>query len=180
MGVVSDIVAGASQLSIINGVVGLVTGLVGSAMNLTVEYFKVKENNRHKEAIAHIDLQTMQNEIIRSTEVLNMQSEALAESNNFKMYVESVKHDLTRTQIDSGYGVFIAVIVDAVKQLVRPLLTVVTLYYVIVFANQLLGMLHSVTQEQILVVFNRCIDALIFLSTASFSWWFGVRMVSKK
>ena len=37
MGMVSDIVAGASQLSIINGVVGLVTGLVGSAMNLTVE-----------------------------------------------------------------------------------------------------------------------------------------------
>ena len=68
--------------------------------------------------------------------------------------------------------------VDTIRGLTRPALTlasVIMLGYVIFKLTTLIGGMDSFSDEYLKELYAQVLQAVIFLSTASFAWWFGAR-----
>jgi len=73
--------------------------------------------------------------------------------------------------------------VDTVRGLTRPLLTLISMglliYLSITLTGKITGM-DGFSPEYLKDLYTQILQAAIFLSTASFAWWFGSRPPSKK
>lgn len=74
-------------------------------------------------------------------------------------------------------------IVDAVRGLMRPVITIYLLIIATMVAikiNSLVGGLQSINVDELLIQYKSVIDQMLFLTATAVTWWFGSRPSSQR
>ncbi len=186
---------------------GGLTGVIGSIATNVLNYFNQKQKNKHELEVRKFELATMDKEKEYMLEEAKVDMEITKTKVEGAIDLEEAKAFtssqgwmntslLPPTFIDrlmasekpfpmfiAGCVAFIFGIVDFIKHLMRPGITIVLC---IVFINVLYmtyGIMEdnklSLDVEKAYSIFILCIDAVVYLTTMCIGWWFSDRRVSK-
>jgi len=155
---------------------GAITGLIGGIWQKVEQRKLVKEENRHAEEMAQIDIQLQQMENEQAVLMVDKQIEqAQAEGaiavdiKDADAFVESMK----AASKPSGNPW-----IDGVKTAVRPVLTGVLLYFSWDIYDQLgtiIGGLEKLDPLMAQELYVYVVHSLIFLTVTAVAWWFASR-----
>lgn len=180
------------------GILGAISGLVGSAITTWSNYKLQKLKNDHDLKKYEFDIKKMELGAKLKIKIAEQTTESAIKISEMDAYKTSLK-TMDRDLFDKSYmrfimskgwlawvGVLISVgfgVVDFLKHLARPFIT----YYLLGAATwltvlswealKLTGGALSVTQA--FDLFNMVVTTLIYLTTTVVSWWFADRSVSK-
>lgn len=166
---------------------GGVTGLFGVAFQRYFDLKKIaldneaaKDKQAHEQALRALDLNIMKEEWSSRTKVaeLELDTKAFAASfNEPAKYSDGVKY--------SSQQSWFMVILDFIRGLVRPVLTVylcALMTYIYFHAEQMLhtdGM-EALSVEKAVELVRYIIGTILYLTTSCVLWWFGTRNKQKQ
>lgn len=163
----------------ITTILGLLTGLLGTAFTAYTDGKKVKvelelEALRGKNALDLANAEIAKIETMEKAKVTSMV--AVAEAGSFDKSLESDKatyvQEGTSEQVKNALGY-----IDVIRGAIRPWLTITCM----VFFIYLTGVaLYNTSASQIAALFPLLIDSAIYFATTFSTWWFGIRSVGKK
>lgn len=155
---------------------GAITGLIGGIWQKIEQRKLVKEENRHDEEMAQIDiqLQTMENEqailmVDKQIEQAQAEGAIAVDIKDADAFVESIKAASKPTGNPW---------IDGIKTAVRPLLTAVLLYFSWDIYDQLrtiIGDLEGLDPKLTQELFIYVVHSIIFLTVTAVAWWFASR-----
>ena len=164
-----------------SGALGGLFGMVGSYLQKKEERKLISEQNEHNLKMAKIDLQeskldrlhTLQlaDKQIEETQVEGEIAQDVSDSNAFG---ESLKAHAKSTGI---------LFVDAVKALMRPLITVYLIIVTTILYFSLSKVINGIEGLDVVVVtglYKAIINDILFLTVTSVTWWFGSRTKNRK
>jgi len=146
---------------------GGVTGLFGAGISSVIEYLKQKQKDQHELAMIQAERETLKLEIQGRERVADIQAETSRDIAESKAFSESLIAD--RASYSTGNSKWL-VLVDAVRGLTRPVLTLMLVV--------LTSVLWFTTDDQILQ--SQIVATVLYVTTASILWWFGSRMKQPK
>lgn len=91
---------------------------------------------------------------------------------------ESFKESIISSRIKSGIK-----IIDGIRALMRPLITVYLLIittWMSLKIAALVGGMESLDPEELFNLYRSIIENIIFLTVTAVTWWFGTRNINKK
>ncbi|MCP3923011.1 MAG: hypothetical protein GY714_10535 [Desulfobacterales bacterium] len=167
---------------------GGLVGVLGSLLTNLFDCFKQKQKDNQSIALRKIDLEMMDKEYscrIHKSEIEANTSMEVSADNTF---LQSYKHDTksySKGLILSWFGKALFVLVDVVRGLIRPLLTL----YLIFLVSKIQTDVHAlivkagvdvVVTAEALEIYMNIVKMILFLSSMSISWWFGTRGKKQK
>lgn len=181
-----------------SGVLGTVTGLIGTGITTIAGYFTQKLKNKHDIAMGKLDIKTIKVEADASIKVTKAKVEGeveLAEVDAMKTSYSMLSQDLFDKSymqyiMSKGWLAWVAVpivlmfaLVDFLKHLARPALT----YYLVgattwitILSWKLMTMSGvTITGDQAYDLFQIVAMTVIYLTASCVSWWFGDRRIAK-
>lgn len=168
--------------------IGLISSSVGgSVIGLAGNWLKANSERKSEEAKLNkeIELEKLSQANLRLESSLRMQEITL--QNQGKLDVTTLEagraqevssanlQEVSYTADKASYGI---AFVDGVRGLTRPILTLLSVVILSWLAYHLTSIVDTqqiLTQDELAKIYNRMLDSVIFLSTASFTWWFGSR-----
>jgi hypothetical protein len=183
---------------IIEGLAGVLTGLVGNLITSFTNLKTQKLKNEHEVAMIEAETKAMQAEAamqIKVTETAVAGELAQLEETNYGENLKAVNkpslnnkilEKLFETKWTAWVGTFIAFwlgFIDVLKGIMRPGLT---LYLVALTSwitynayDILLAKQELMDVASALGLFNRVVDIIIYLTVSVVTWWFADRRVAK-
>jgi len=165
---------------------GGLTGLIGAGLSLFGELKKQKLANEHEARMAEIEQQGMKLEAELNMRVVETEAEAAVNIEESKAFAASYGND-RRTYATGRLGAFgqaLMVIVDFIRGLVRPSVTIYMAVIVTLMYSQILelvggldGALDKATAVELL---NQIILVILYVAATVILWWFGVRFRGAK
>jgi len=152
---------------------GGVLGLVGSYFKSRQEWKGRELEIKHSLAMRKLDREDIKLEAELQFRRVGLESEIQADINAGKLQEVSYNAD------EAKYG---GGIVDAVRGLMRPLITTYLLVYSSFLGyklHELLGGLDSLPEVKLFELYMTLVTAAIFLTTTAVTWWFGSRPTTK-
>jgi hypothetical protein len=160
---------------------GAIVGAVGSWLNKREERANLKLQFEHEQAMTELSIRevtlTQSHELqLADKQIQRAQAEGdiAAELSELQTFGESVKSGAKNTGI---------MFVDAVRGLMRPLITVYLLIvssYIAYQVSALVGGVESLSADELYDMYRDVISQLIFLTTVAVTWWFGTRPSGKR
>ena len=170
----------------VTGILGVVVQRIADYKNKQLDLQLVTLKNSHEITMREVDAEIMREEWAARTKIAVTEAEAkedVAESQAFaasfnepERYSESSKHSLGQA--------WVMVILDAIRGLVRPTLTIylcALTTFIYLHSKNLLD-LHGVnmTPDQAVKQANLIIGTVLYLTTTCVLWWFGTRNKTKQ
>lgn len=168
--------------------IGLISSSVGgSAIGILGNWLKADSERKAEEAKLNkeIELEKLNSANLRLEAGLRLQEIRLQNQGKIDLAaleasrvqeISSVELQKASYETDkASYGI---IFVDAIRGLTRPVLTllsVVLLGWLAYHLTVIVDTQQLLTQDEVAKVYHRLLDSVIFLSSASFSWWFGSR-----
>lgn len=142
---------------------GGATGLIGTAVSHVFSFFKEKQKNAHTLAMMREERETLMLEIEGRERVAEIQSESAQDIAESKAFLASMNAD--RARYSSGDSRWL-VMVDVVRGLIRPALTVGLVIFV--------GVIWSTSNDP--EIDKQVVATVLYVCTAAVLWWFGTRV----
>lgn len=194
-------------LSILGSMVsGGATGLIGVLFQRFFDYKTkqqdlelVKINNEHARVLAQMDIEKA-NRAAQATEhvadeqaeaqirTAEMDAQAKADEMAARSYIASMESDRatyldSKSQARSKFARIMMTIVDSVRGLIRPVLTI----YLVIIATVMFSWARSlaadsskpINVDDAAKIIAAIVDTLLYLTTTCVVWWFGVRPTEK-
>jgi hypothetical protein len=162
---------------------GGVTSVLGAGLGMLGGWLAKKEARKmkemelsHEKEMASLDLETLRLEQDHALQVAEKKID-LAETEG-KIAIEEGELSAFKETIKQQGQMTGHIFFDGLKSAIRPLLTIILLIQLAYLQYQiggLIGGLESLPQEQLIVLYLRIIEAIIFLATTALGWWFGSR-----
>ena len=157
---------------------GGATGLLGSVVTGITDYFKTKQVFAHEEKMAEINIQILDKELEASKEITRMESEAKIEVGDAGALTASYSADRATYAGGKARESKWFVLVDVLRGLVRPLLTlylaaVVTLLYIDFYT--LMQGAEALPVKDIVQMSQTIVNTVLYVATTVLLWWFGTR-----
>ena len=176
------------------------TGLFGTFLSGIVQYFTMKEKNKHEIALLDAESKNMIAEVSANIERDKVQTAGaveIAETEAFSKSLESMSKPLfmesymkglmSGGQFGQACGVILSFLfgmVDFITRLARPALT----YYLMGCTTWLTVIVYEVLEKAsgpvidavwAKALFGDIVYAIIYMTTSCVMWWFGDRRVGK-
>jgi hypothetical protein len=142
---------------------GGATGLLGTAISHVFSYFKDKQKNQHTLAIMREERETIKMEIEGRERVASIEAESAKDIAESKVFAASMNADKAR--YSSGESQWL-VMVDVVRGLIRPVLTIGLVIFV--------GIIWATSDNP--AIDNQIVTTVLYVCTAAVLWWFGTRV----
>lgn len=184
---------------------GGATGLLGVVFGKVADYFKLKqelevvrENHKHDVEMKNADAAIMREEWAQRTKIAQIEGEAKVGAADAEAFGKSFSMEPTRysegmkpaeggkwAKAFQNFGWFTMVLVDAVRAVVRPGLTLY-LAWITTQMYERAGATLAVIQTDPLAhaaamdsVYQQIVYTLLYLFTTCVTWWFGTRNQQK-
>lgn len=186
---------------------GGATGLIGVLFQRYFDYKGkqqdlelVRINNEHARLLAQMDVEKANRAAQASEHVADEQAEAQIRSAELdaqaradeaaaRSYVASIEADRAtyldpKSQAKSRFARIMMTIVDSVRGLIRPVLTI----YLVILATVMFNWAKAIASPGSVVaadvaksaeLVKTIVDTLLYLATTCVVWWFGVRPTAK-
>jgi Fe2+ transport system protein B len=159
-----------------SGGVGAALGLIGGVASKWMDLKKQKQDNINRLEMAKVRVAEskleQQHELAmadKQAERAQIEAEIQADIMDGNALITSIQ----AASVSSG-----SVVVDGIKQLMRPIITTVLMMFSIWLAYSLwskVGGLDSLTADQLVELFQHVINQLVFLTVTAVTWWFAAR-----
>ncbi|GEA06237.1 hypothetical protein KUL42_09980 [Alteromonas sp. KUL42] len=164
---------------------GGATGILGSAVQSYFQFkTKVLENEQENIRLAH-DAKMVTIEADANLRIAQQEAAAQADNNAFIMQTASYEHDKRNYMPENGAPTWIVAalgIVDVIRGLVRPSLTIyvaVATTIILVEANGLIESVNGIGADVRLNAAMEIWRMVAYIATTIFFWWFGQRPPKK-
>ncbi len=150
---------------------GGATGIVGTALSAGFNYFGSRQKNKQEIELRKLELQEMRQEAAIAERVTAMELEAATTQAEYAGLQASYREASTRWTAGAELTpaqTWLMVVVDVVRGLMRPMITVVLMGYV--------GWIYA---ETLADPSSPVVSTVLYLTTASVLWWFGSRQTEK-
>ena len=180
------------------GTGGVVTGLIGSIATGISNYKMQKLNNEHKVKMVEVETNAMIAETKAEIQVTETKVQGELAKQDAQIYHETVRQEgkrivsnemiakLFESKWTAWLGsliVFILSIVETLKALIRPGLTLylvgVTTWITMMAYHILTINENLISADQALELFNQVVNIIIYLTVSCVTWWFGDRRTAK-
>ena len=155
------------------GGLGAIVGTFGNWLNKIEERKNKIIDNDHQLKMAVFKAEQKSQQDDSNRETLKLEGQIQVDNTDAQSFQESLKNGAVNTGI---------MFVDAIRGLMRPLLTIVLLIFSFVLLSnihELVNGLDSVPQEELTKLYGDSIQQLLFLTIMAVSWWFASRPVKK-
>ena len=167
------------------GVLGAVTGILGSGVNA---FFKLKarrDDRAHEKEMRQMDLEDMKLE----SELLMARDKAAADAETEVAAIGAFKEsqkDLMTSAFDKSYMdkihpwiagpiAFLLALVDIINKTVRPAIT----YYFLYQTHKILSKVMALDTFATKVTPDNVISVILYLTVTAATWWLGQRPMDK-
>jgi hypothetical protein len=175
---------------------GGITGLIGSALTAIFNYKTKKIEFAHQVSLKELDIQLAEKEHEFALQQTSIEAEAVVEKAAEATLQASYAHDRA-TYFTPFAGVIekypwlgipfaiLFALIDALRGLIRPSMTVYMVILVTVMYLQGVRLLEAQGYEAIatdsaMIFVHRLIDLVIYLTATIMAWWFGDRTIHKR
>lgn len=162
---------------------GGITGLIGMLASGVLGYFKEKDERAHQLALKDKDLQLMRLEAdnaVKISEAARLTMQAQQDGEAFTASQQLGNQSILQAGVyekASRWAINGAILVEAFMRTVRPALTAMALaaltWVAVKSYEKLAG--AAITADQAQVTWMECVQAVIYIATTSYIWWFGSR-----
>ncbi len=163
------------MLDLLMGVLsGGVTGLIGTVISGGMKFFENKQKHAYELDVMKMEIEQMHVEAEIAKDVAELEMEGKDRTAAWSALEASYKESTSRmSKGDSAW----LVMVDVVRGLMRPVITLGTL--------SLMGVIYfTVAQGMVgpegIPVQVTIIQTVLYIATTAVLWWFGTRNMSKK
>lgn len=162
---------------------GGITGLIGTLASGVLGYFKDKRDQNHQLALKDKDMEMMKLEADNAVKIAEAARATMQAQQDGEAFTASQQYG-NQTLMQPGmydkaskWAVNGAILVEAFMRTVRPTLTAMAMAAMIWVAVKAYEKLSGtiITAEQAQATWFECVQAIIYLATTSFVWWFGSR-----
>lgn len=167
---------------------GASLGIIGSAVSKVADLVKRHQDRKHELALKRLDLEMMDKEHAYLERRAEMEGEVRLEESADGLVAASLRAD--RATYSAGHemgawAVGLLVLVDFVRGMIRPLLTVFLIWLVWDTRAEVMGVLHAtgfegMSPERALGLYGMLLELIIFLTSTCVTWWFGSRPERRK
>jgi hypothetical protein len=160
----------------LSGVLGGLTGLVGGAISKHQELKRMRLEFAHEENLANLTLQEMEHEQNHELKMASKQTERA--SLEGQIAIGSVEAEAFASSVDKAFSPVGDHWVDAVKGLMRPVITLFLLIVTAWLTAEIwgaVGGLGALTEKELTSLFQYVVKQIVFLAVLSTSWWFAAR-----
>ncbi|QNJ59191.1 TMhelix containing protein [Vibrio phage vB_ValS_PJ32] len=165
-----------------SAVSGGVTGLIGTIFSGFMLWREKKDARQHEKEMRRIDIEERRAEAELTLKQTQAESEALKITSELNAFTASLKSDKATYSTKAPTNTAL-VIVDVVRGLIRPVLTLtlVTILTIVTFdiINAYGGYEKVITDQGVQMV-DDLIHSIIYMTNAAVLWWFGTRDLNKK
>lgn len=164
------------MLDLLMGVLsGGVTGLVGTVISGGMKFFENKQKHGHELAIMEMEMRQMDKEAELAVKVAETEMEGKDRTAAWAALEASYKESTSR--MSTGDSPWL-ILVDVVRGLMRPVITLGTLLLMAVIY-------FTIAQDMApgpdgIPVQVTIVTTVLYIATTSVLWWFGTRNLSKK
>lgn len=169
---------------------GGATGLIGLGVSAFTKFKEAKEKNRHNEAMAHIDKETMEAEAKLAIQKVEIEGEIEQNIETTKAISQalsaSYEHDKRAyaTGKLGGFGRVMMVIVDFLRGIIRPGLTI----YLVILTTIMYSTMVDLTEgldaafkaDDATAILKQIVAMVLYLTSTCVTWWFGGRQMEKQ
>ena len=152
-------------------ITGGATGIIGTALSTGFKFFEKKQAQIHELELRKFELKQMEKEAVIAERITAMEMESATQQAEYAGLQASYKEAATRwtqgTEL-TPWQTWCMVLVDVVRGLMRPLITVVLVGYI--------GWIYS---ETLADPNSPVVSTVLYLATACVLWWFGSRQTDK-
>lgn len=155
---------------------GGLVGLFGSMVTNVTDYMKARQKNSHDLELRKLDILALEKEAaFRLSESADkLMSDSYA---NESIVSQALATRLAPSKLSS----FIFVLLECVRALVRPVLTLYLIYQVYLLQSNINDVLMraNIASLDITVaidMYSEIVRMILFLSSTSIAWWFGTRV----
>jgi len=155
---------------------GAVVGLVGSYLAKREQRKITEMNQSHELLIGELDLKRDSAEATQALLMADKQIEQAEAEASIQNEVQA-GHAFVASQVAASKSSG-SVLVDSVRNLMRPAITIYLLVIVTVITyqlNVLLGGLVSLPVDELYKLYSHVINQAVFLTVTAVLWWFGSR-----
>ncbi|WP_319778429.1 hypothetical protein [Maridesulfovibrio sp.] len=173
--------------TLLNIVTGGATGLLGSIFTGIFSYFEEKRKNAHEIEMRKLDMEEMDKEweyrqraADREADIRLQESaddlQKISYANDTATY--SAGHDLPK------WGVIPLLLVDLVRGLIRPSLTVLLIWMIYSTRVEVMAVLEaagvqSISVDSAMKIYNEVVSSILYCGTTALLWWFGSRQMKR-
>ena len=158
---------------IMSVVTGGATGLVGTVLSGVLGLFKESGERKHEIALRELDIELAKAEANAAERVAAVEAESAEAQAEWGALEASYREASSRMSRAHEGGAM--KVVDVVRGLIRPLLTVALVAAVIVIFFYV-----GVPELDAEKMGARIIETVLYLATAAVLWWFGQRQIEKR
>lgn len=162
---------------------GGLTGILGSGLQFLGKYFSDRQDHKFQLEMRKVDMESTKLEAelaVRRAEQEAAATMALAEQASFDKSFDNDK--ATYSSNVTGMAQWVLVSVDAIRGLVRPVLTLWLCYLtgrVYAQTMALTGGIKSFDIAQLYIMLDNVINSILYIGSTVILWWFGTRPNSK-
>lgn len=162
---------------------GGITGLVGTLASGVLGFFKEKNEREFQLALKDKDMDMMRLEADNAVKIAEAARATMQSQQDGEAFVASQQLG-NQSILQSGiydkaskWAINGAILVEAFMRTVRPTLTAMALAAMVWVAVQSYEKLAgaAITADQAQVTWMECVQAVIYIATTSYVWWFGSR-----
>ena len=149
---------------------GGATGLIGTLFSGVFGFFKARGDRKHEIAMRKIDLEEFKLEAESAERLQSLKLEgqvARADSEALQASYRLAQSRWTSNVSLSSLQVWLLLLIDVVRGLMRPVLTCAFVY----------GSFYILQEEYIEP--HDVVSTILYLTVASVTWWFGNRTIEK-
>jgi len=163
------------MLDLLMGVLsGGVTGLLGTVISGGMKFFENKQKHGHELAIMQAENEQMVVEANIAKDIAELDMESKDRTAAWSALEASYKESTTR--MSTGDSAWL-IVVDVVRGLMRPVITLGTLVLMAVIFFTVADGMNGPDGIPVTVTI---IQTVLYIATTSVLWWFGTRNMSKK
>ncbi|WFS64019.1 hypothetical protein LF599_07600 [Pseudodesulfovibrio thermohalotolerans] len=162
---------------------GGVLGVIGSVITNITDTIKRKQEFSQAIEMRKLDIQVMDKEWEYKDRAATREQEVAQEISADDLREASYANDKQEysTNVKTGpFTGFLLVLVDVVRGLIRPGLTIFLIWAVWDTRAEVRGIMDAVnlsgmTASQALGIYGTIVDMILFLGSTAVTWWFGTR-----
>lgn len=155
---------------------GGLVGLIGSGITAWSDYKKQKLMFEHDEKMAQLEMD--RDEQKYNFEMRKVQAEVEGEKEVAREESLQASHNSDKATYSNVSQNWVFFIVDAIRGLVRPVLTVMSAIIMWSLYSDLQVMydsMENLTATDVKDLFSHTINVILFIATTAITWWFGGR-----
>ncbi len=168
---------------------GGATGLLGSVISVWGAFREKKEQNQHEQKMQELALRAMELEAKLKLDQTIVEGDIKEELAALETMRASYAHDEARyfkytgVKWIDGMGGFLFGLVDFVRGMIRPLITIGMAFVVVEIHNELLRLMENLPQPltpaEAAEIYSNLNNTVLYIATTVILWWFGARYAEK-